>query len=63
MLHIDQVKDLDHIALVSQVLAHGLVELGFGICYDYAVSTAGCLEDQISGDTAGFACTRSTTHG
>ena len=52
MLHLNEIEDFDFIALVTEVLAHGLVQFGLGIGYDDRLPASGRLKDQIAGNGA-----------
>ena len=50
MLHRDQVEDLHCIALVNEVLTHGLIQFRFTVGDDHAFFPFRSLEDQIAGN-------------
>ena len=63
MLHLDEIEYPDGIALVSEKLTCGLIELGLGICNDDRLAAFCCLQNQISGDASGLSCARCTANG
>ena len=50
VVHLNQIENFDGIAVLTQVLAHGLIQFGFWICNDQAFPALHCLQDQISRD-------------
>ena len=63
VVHFDQIEDTNRVALIPQVLAHGLVEFRFWISDDNGLPSPGRLKDQVPGNASRLASTGGTAYG
>jgi len=63
VLQLDEVQDFYCITLVTEILAHRLVQFGFRVGHDDAVAAAYCLKNGVAAHASGFAGTGCTVNG